>query len=63
MYDMNMLEHQKKVLKAVSDNYILFQKELKKSLKWLNEKEIIKLKNWLRDTFYHQHPVILSLNP
>lgn len=56
----NMLEHQKVILKAVSNNIILFQKELVKSLVWLNEREQILLREWVDKNFNQSHKLILN---
>ena len=50
-----MLEHQKFVLKSVSDQEHLFRKELLKSFEWLNEKELYELFNWLKSNSYFSH--------
>lgn len=50
-----MLEHQKTVLQAVADNEQLFRKELKKSLTWLNNEEILQLKKWVNENFSQSH--------
>ena len=42
-----MLEMQMYVLKSISDDEVLFKKELEKSFKWLNSTELEILKNWL----------------
>ena len=41
-----MLEYTKSLLLKVSFDRNLFQKELKKSLKWLNQNDKAKLKYW-----------------
>lgn len=51
-----MLEHQKKILRGVSQNPDLFKKELIKSFKWLSSNEQILLRRWLFDNFYHLYP-------
>ncbi|MFA9370227.1 MAG: hypothetical protein ACERIH_00780 [Labilibaculum antarcticum] len=50
-----MLEHQKFVLKSVSDQEHLFRKELLKSIEWLSEEELYELFNWLKSNFYFSH--------
>jgi len=47
----NMLEHQKKVIKNVSDNDETFNKEIAKSRKWLTNNDFEKLQKWLKSTF------------
>ena len=54
-----MLEHQKIVLKGVSNDKRLFKKELIKSLAWLNAHELTQLRLWLRENFYKQHSDII----
>lgn len=53
-----MLEHQKFVLQAVADQKKLFQKELIKSMNWLDENDQEKLINWLKKRFYNQKDII-----
>ncbi len=50
-----MLEHQKKVLEAVSYDNKLFKKELIKSQAWLNIHDQTKLRLWVKQKFYQQH--------
>ena len=50
-----MLEHQKIILKNVSDNKQLFKKELIKSMIWLSSNELIQLRKWLREQFWESH--------
>ena len=53
-----MLEHQKIVLNAVSDDLHLFKKELTKSIKWLNQTEQRELCRWIDIEFFHSHKKI-----
>ncbi len=46
-----MLEHQMKILTEVSFDKYLFRNELIKSFKWLNNAELLKLRNWLIQNF------------
>jgi hypothetical protein len=46
-----MLEYTKTILQKVSFSPYLFRKELKKSFKWLNKKEILALQAWCVVTF------------
>lgn len=46
-----MLEYIKNVLKKVSFDESLFQKELKKSEKWLDPKEQNELRQWVGSNF------------
>ena len=55
-----MLEHQKIVLKGVSNDKKLFRKELIKSLAWLNAYELTQLRLWLRENFYQKHSDIIK---
>lgn len=54
-----MLEHQKKVLKAVADNEELFRKELLKSMVWLNSEELMLLRKWLKQEYWDTHKNII----
>jgi hypothetical protein len=47
-----MLEHQKLILRNVSQCSDLFKKEIQKSIKWLKVSEIILLFEWLKDNFW-----------
>jgi hypothetical protein len=51
----NMLEFQMLVLENVNDDDDLFRKELHKSRKWLQLKELVTLKKWLLEKFYRKH--------
>jgi hypothetical protein len=42
----NMLELQKLVLENVCENKIIFEKELRKSFKWLDKNDLNKLYKW-----------------
>ena len=46
-----MLEFSKKVLSKVSFDKSLFKKELQKSTRWMNKKDLIHLKIWALTTF------------
>ncbi len=46
-----MLEYTKTILHKVSFSPVLFGKELKKSLKWLQKDEIYLLRSWCIVTF------------
>lgn len=52
-----MLEHQKKVLKGVSFDKALFNKELIKSHLWLNAIDQRKLSAWVLITF----PLLMNI--
>ena len=55
-----MLEYTKTILRKVSFDSELFTKELKKSLKWLNEEDINNLYLWLVENYYHSHKSIIN---
>ena len=44
----SMLDYCKQILEAVHFDRRLFRKEYRKSIKWLPEPEVKKLKNWIR---------------
>jgi DNA topoisomerase VI subunit A len=56
-----MLELCKEILTKVSFDQVLFQKELKKSLKWIKKEEVDGFKKWCLSTFGKQYPKILKL--
>ena len=53
-----MLEYVKTILKKVSFDQKLFEKELKKAIAALIPKEIRELKNWCYDQFGKSHGTI-----
>lgn len=55
-----MLEHQMLVLQGVAENRQLFEKELKKSLLWLQPEEIVKLRNWVFSNFQKSHAEVIE---
>ena len=56
-----MLELTKKILKTVSFDALLFQKELNKALKWLTDLEEVKtFKEWCIREFMNVHPAIIK---
>lgn len=56
-----MLELTKKILKTVSFDALLFQKELNKALKWLTDLEEIRtFKEWCIREFINVHPAIIK---
>lgn len=56
-----MLELTKKVLKKVSFDALLFQKELNKALKWITDaEEIRKFREWCIIEFGATYPGILN---
>ena len=56
-----MLEFSKKILKKVSFDKNLFKKELLKSIKWLNKKDVLTLKIWTLTTFSQYKNTILEV--
>lgn len=56
-----MLELTKKILRSVSFDAQLFQKELYKSLKWITDAEEIKrFKEWCFNEFGTRYPMIID---
>ena len=55
-----MLEYVKTILKKVSFDRRLFEKELIKAIKALLKEEIKELKEWCYQTFGHLYPKILN---
>ena len=51
-----MLEYTKTILQKVSFSPFLFGKELKKSIKWLKNEEVLALKAWCIITFGDLYP-------
>lgn len=51
----NMLELQKFVLENVYENKSLFEKELRKSFKWLGYDDLKNLYYWAKDKFNEQY--------
>ena len=56
-----MLEFSKKIISKVSFDKTLFRKELLKSLRWLNKKEVLTLKIWTLTTFSKYKNTILEV--
>ena len=56
-----MLKLTKKILSKVSFDKDLFKKELKKSTKWMNKKELIQLKIWSLTTFTQYKKIIIDV--
>ena len=57
---MEMLEHQKVVLRNVSSNKVLFENEIKKSIKWLNKIDLMQFSRWLIANFNDKYSDIIS---
>lgn len=55
-----MLEFKKNILTKVSFDLELFEKELKKALKWLMRHELIQLKNWCYQNFKGSHRQVIE---
>lgn len=54
-----MLEYAKTILPKVSDDVILFKKELTKCINWTNPAELQELHQWCRSAFHdHLSPII-----
>ena len=49
-----MLEYTKSILEKISFSEELFIKEFRKSLKWLQQSEIIELKYWIRSNYKNE---------
>ena len=56
-----MLEFSKKILRKVSFDKNLFRKELQKSTRWLDKKEVMVLKLWALTTFSQYKNTILEV--
>ena len=56
-----MLELSKKILSKVSFDKYLFKKELSKSIRWLNKKEVLTLKIWTLTTFSQYKNIIIEV--
>lgn len=55
-----MLEFSKLILQRVSFDRLLFEKELKKAIKWIRKDEILVLKAWCVATFGHQYQDVIA---
>ena len=55
-----MLEYVKTILKKVSFDSQLFEKELRKALNTLLHDELLELKNWCYKHFHEEHEIILQ---
>ena len=55
-----MLNHQKMVLQKVMHDEVLFEKELTKSIKWLESEDVQELQNWLRTNFWESHKNVIQ---
>jgi len=57
-----MLEHQKMILRAISDDEELFKKEMIKALTWLKPREKSIFRKWLRENYLQQYPDLVELS-
>ncbi len=57
---MEMLDHQKLVLSHVSEDKVVFRKELEKSWHWLNNVERIQLFKWVQLNFKELYSEIIK---
>ena len=55
-----MLEFCKSVLHKVSFDHHLFQKELTKSIQWINQSEAESLRQWCMETYGNRHGAIIQ---
>ena len=55
-----MLEFSKSVLQKVSFDHSLFQRELHKSIQWVNQADVENLRIWCMETYGNQHGVIIE---
>jgi hypothetical protein len=55
-----MLEYQKLILKKVCFDKKLFERELKKTLKWINPIQKKDFEQWVEKEFLHIHPIIIK---
>ncbi|MBL7966387.1 MAG: hypothetical protein JNK09_05260 [Prolixibacteraceae bacterium] len=54
-----MLEYARVILPKVSFSRELFRKELRKCISWVEDSELMKLKEWCFENFKDQYPDIL----
>ena len=55
-----MLDHQKMILQNVMNDELLFEKELTKSIKWLEANDVHELQSWLQTSFWKSHQEIIQ---
>ncbi len=55
-----MLEFCKSVLQKVSFDHTLFQKELNKSIKWINQEDAENLRQWCLNTYGNKYADIIN---
>lgn len=55
-----MLEFCKSVLQKVSFDHLLFQKELNKSIQWINQSDAENLRRWCLKTYGNKYSDIIN---
>lgn len=55
-----MLEFKKQILSKVSFDIHLFEKEIKKAVKWLMPHEILELRKWCLKNFKGEHRKVVE---
>ena len=60
MPEIKMLDHQKMILRNVMHDDLLFEKELTKSIRWLEAKDVHELHTWLQTSFWKSHKKIIQ---
>lgn len=60
MPEIKMLDHQKMILQNVMHDSKLFEKELTKSIKWLETDDVQKLQSWLQTNNWESHKEIIQ---
>ena len=57
-----MLEFKKNILTKVSFDFHLFEKELRKAIRWVSPSEVAELKSWCYQQFDEQYqPIFLKV--
>jgi hypothetical protein len=55
-----MLELSKQILQKVSFDSFLFEKELRKSIRWIKREEVLVLQTWCLATFGHLYSDVIT---
>lgn len=55
-----LLDHQKAIIMNVCKDKSLFEKELVKSMEWLNEREQKQFRKWIWENFMLDYPDVLK---
>lgn len=55
-----MLEFSKSVLQKVSFDHLLFKKELSKSIQWINQSDLVHLKEWCLEMYGTKYSNIIN---